>query len=117
MIKKSILPVLLIVLCFGCKKKETPVHPIKVIGGTTLKDSTNTQHISVLTQHNDNTRAGWNSQETALTTANVNSSTFGKLFTLTVDDQVYAQPLVVGGIAMGSQTRNVVFIATVNNTV
>ncbi len=117
MFKRTVFPVLFIALCLGCKKKETPVHTVIGGGGTTLKDSTNTQQISVLTQHNDNTRAGWNSQETALTPANVNTSTFGKLFSLSVDDQVYSQPLVVGGLNMGSQTRNVVLIATVNNSV
>ena len=85
-------------------------------GGTTIT-TPNTQHISVLTQHNDNTRAGLNNQETVLTTSNVSSSTFGKLFTLSVDDQVFAQPLVVGNLSMSSGKHNVVFIATVNNTV
>ena len=77
----------------------------------------NTQHISVVTQHNDNTRAGWNSLELKLTTANVNGSQFGKLFSLSVDDQVYAQPLVMGNLPIGTGNHNVVFIASVNNTV
>ena len=76
-----------------------------------------TQSMSVLTQHNDNTRAGWNASETELTTANVNVREFGALFTLAVDDQVYAQPLVVGRVNIGGGTHNVVFVATVNNTV
>lgn len=102
---------LLIMIFNSCKKKETiaPNNPIDT--------TTNTQHISVLTQHNNNTRAGLNNQETVLTTANVNAQQFGKLFSLTVDDQVYAQPLVVGNLPLGSGNRNVVFIATVNNTV
>jgi hypothetical protein len=78
--------------------------------------TTNPQSVSVLTQHNDNTRAGWNNHETALTTSNVNVQQFGKLFTLTVDGDVYAQPLVVGRVAIGAG-HNVVYIATVNNTV
>jgi outer membrane protein assembly factor BamB len=77
----------------------------------------NPQSVSVLTQHNDNTRAGWNDNESALTTTNVNAQHFGKLFTLTVDAQVYAQPLVVGHASIGGGTHNVVYIATVNNTV
>ncbi|MDB5140330.1 MAG: hypothetical protein JWR12_2246 [Mucilaginibacter sp.] len=104
----------LVILClFSCKKKETAVTSTVV----TYVAPPNYQHISVLTQHNDNTRAGLNSQETKLTTGNVNSQQFGKLFSLNVDDQVYAQPLVVSNMALGSGGRNVVFIATVNNSV
>ena len=84
----------------------------------TLTDNrpTNPQSVAVLTQHNDNTRAGWNDKETALTTSNVNVQQFGAVFTLRVDDQVYAQPLVVGHVSVSGGDRNVVYIATVNNT-
>ena len=84
----------------------------------TLTDNrpTNPQSVAVLTQHNNNTRAGWNDKETALTTSNVNVQQFGAVFTLRVDDQVYAQPLVVGHVSVGGGDRNVVYIATVNNT-
>src|SRR5437588_7453073 len=102
---------LLITVCAGCKKKD-PTHPTAQIPFTA-----NDQHISVLTQHNDLTRAGWNSQEKKLTTSNVNANQFGKLFTLSVDDQVYAQPLVVGNVTMASNIRNVAYIATVNNSI
>jgi len=80
MFKGYLLPALLIVICLGCKKREKfiPVTP----GGVTVNDSVNVQHISVLTQHNDNTRAGFNNQETALNTSNVNAAHFGKLFVL-----------------------------------
>jgi len=77
----------------------------------------NPQSVSVLTQHNDNTRSGWNDNETALTTSNVTVQRFGAVFTLPVDDQVYAQPLVVGHVAVGDGYHNVAYIATVNNTV
>ena len=77
----------------------------------------NPQGVSVLTQHNDNTRAGLNDNETLLTTSNVDVQHFGRLFTLPVDDQVYAQPLVAGKISIGNGTHNVVYVATVNNTV
>jgi hypothetical protein len=71
---------------------------------------------NVLTYHNDNQSTGQNLTETALTPANVNSSSFGKLFSTSVDGQVYAQPLYMAGvnITIGNNqgTHNVVFIAT-----
>src|SRR5947207_11941382 len=73
--------------------------------------------VSVLTQHNDNSRAGLNDHETILNTSNVNVQQFGALFTLTVDDQVYAQPLVAANVLIDNQYRNVVYVATVNNSV
>jgi outer membrane protein assembly factor BamB len=77
----------------------------------------NDQHISVATQHNNNYRTGWNNAEAHLTASNVNAQSFGKLFSLKADDQVYAQPLIAGGLKMDSLIHNVAYIATVNNTV
>ena len=72
----------------------------------------------VTTQHNDSTRTGSNLSETVLTTTNVNSSQFGKLFERIVDDQVYAQPLILSGLDIpGVGLRNVLYVATVNDTV
>ena len=102
--------------------KRTLPLPLVLVLLATCKDNptapstTNPQSVSVLTQHNDNTRSGWNDNETALTTSNVNLQQFGQVFTLTVDDQVYAQPLVVGHLLIGGGYHNVVYIATVNNT-
>ncbi|HEX4851262.1 MAG TPA: discoidin domain-containing protein, partial [Puia sp.] len=73
---------------------------------------------NVLTQHNDIQRTGWNSRETILTTRNVRPGTFGKIFSRTVDDQIYAQPLIINNVTIpGVGIRNLVIIATVNNTV
>src|SRR5271157_821915 len=47
----------------------------------------------VPTYHNNNSRTGQNPAETILTTGNVNSTTFGKLFTMAVDGVIDAQPL------------------------
>ncbi len=66
----------------------------------------------VYSYHNDLARDGVNSQEHALTTSNVNTSTFGKLFSCTVDGAVYAQPLWVSNLSINGATHNVVFIAT-----
>ncbi|HEV7999904.1 MAG TPA: hypothetical protein VGP63_08500, partial [Planctomycetaceae bacterium] len=60
--------------------------------------------------------AGVNSNETILTPANVNSANFGKLFSTTVDGQVYAQPLYMENVVIttgaNQGTHNVVFVAT-----
>ena len=72
---------------------------------------------NVLTQHNDNYRDGVNSAETVLTPANVNSSQFGMLFKVAVDDQIYAQPLYMANVNIAKGTHNVIFIATTNNSV
>jgi hypothetical protein len=72
----------------------------------------------VLTFHNDNARTGRNLAETVLTPANVNSSTFGKLFGCKVDGYVYAQPLYVPGVRVrGKRARNVVYLATEHDSV
>jgi len=73
--------------------------------------------VDVLTQHNDLNRTGWNNQETQLNIKNVKTGSFGKLFTDTLDDKVFAQPLVASGVNMPVGIRNVVYVATVNNTV
>ncbi len=74
--------------------------------------------ISVLTQHNDNNRTGAQLQETLLNTSNVKPGQFGRLFKLPVDGSVYAQPLYVNALAIPNQgTRNVLYVATMHNTV
>ena len=72
---------------------------------------------SVLTQHNDVMRTGWNSTETILNTSNVNKNSFGLLFSRTLDDQMYAQPLIVSGVIISGSARNVVYASTVSNSV
>ena len=66
----------------------------------------------VFTQHSDIGRTGQNVNETALTLANVNSTSFGKLFAQTVDGQLYAQPLYVPNVTIAGQTHNVIYVAT-----
>src|SRR6188472_504599 len=73
--------------------------------------------VNVLTQHNNLKRTGWMRNETVLNQSNVNKNRFGKIFTRKVDDQIYAQPLVVSNLTINGKQRNVVIVATVNNSV
>jgi Big-like domain-containing protein/PQQ enzyme-like repeat protein len=73
--------------------------------------------VSVLTNKNDNTREGLNASETLLSSANVNSNQFGKLFTFNVDGYVLAQPLYMYGLTINGGTHNTVFVLTMHNSV
>lgn len=65
----------------------------------------------------DGGRTGWNPGETALTVANVRKTTFGHLNSFPVDGFVLAQPLYVGGVTIGSNTYNLLIVATENDSV
>ncbi len=71
----------------------------------------------VLTQRYDNSRIGLNAQETVLAPANVNQNQFGKLFSLPVDGQVYAEPLYMQNVSINGAVHNVVFVATEHDSV
>src|SRR5258708_305340 len=73
--------------------------------------------VNVVTQHNDPARTGQNLSETTLMPSNVNASQFGLLFRNAVDNQVYAQPLVVSAVNIGGGIHNVVYVATTSNSV
>ena len=77
--------------------------------------------VSVTTYHYDNYRTGWNSNETTLTVAALQGSTFGRLGSVALDDQVDAQPLVVPGVTITAGKfrgiHDVVYVATDNNSI
>jgi uncharacterized protein (TIGR03437 family) len=74
--------------------------------------------VNVLTYQYDNSRAGANLNETVFTTANVNQSQFGKLFSFAVDGYVYGQPLYLGNVNIaGKGTHNLVLVATEHDSV
>ncbi len=75
--------------------------------------------ISVTTAQYDANRTGTNSAETTLHPNSVSAQRFGKLFTHTVDDTVYASPLVLSGIRLSGNKspRNIMVVATMSNTV
>jgi hypothetical protein len=74
--------------------------------------------IGIFTSRYDNQRTGQNREEPFLSPKKVTSTTFGKVFSYSVDGQVYAQPLWVMGVKIpGQGTHNVVYVVTQNDSV
>jgi hypothetical protein len=73
--------------------------------------------VNVLTRGYDASSTGANLQETTLTPANVNPTNFGKLFTVPTDGQIYAEPLYVANLSIAGGQHNVIYVATMFNTV
>jgi hypothetical protein len=72
----------------------------------------------IITSQYDNARTGANLGETALTPRNVNVQQFGKILTLKVDGDVYAQPLFLGGVEIpGKGRHDVLFVETEHDSV
>jgi hypothetical protein len=72
----------------------------------------------VATSQYDNARQGANLVETTLTPRNVDAQRFGKLFTLKVDGDIYAQPLFLAGVEIpGKGRHDVVYVATEHDSV
>jgi outer membrane protein assembly factor BamB len=71
----------------------------------------------VRTYHYNNARTGLNSSETILTTSNVNSAAFGKLFSLSVDGLVDAEPLYLSSVSINGVMHNVLIVATEHDSV
>ena len=74
--------------------------------------------VAITTQLYDTSRTGANLNETILTTSNVNSAQFGKLYSYTVSGSVHAQPLYVPNLSLpGLGIYNVLFVVTMNDVV
>src|SRR6266403_47691 len=72
----------------------------------------------IATAQYDNARTGANLLETILTPQNVNVAQFGRIAFLSVDGDVYAQPLYIPQLEIpGKGLRNVLFVATEEDSV
>ncbi len=71
----------------------------------------------VTTYHYDNTRQGLNAQETTLTPANVNSTSFGKKNFFTADGKVDAQPLYLSALSINGTATHVLYMASEHDSV
>ena len=75
------------------------------------------ERFQVLTRAYNNQRTAANLLEKELKPSNVNTTHFGKLFMLPVDDQVYAGLLYAADVPISGHKHNVLFVETVNNSV
>ena len=95
-------------------RKSIPVSTIIVLTLVAVSAA----QVSVTTYHNSNTRTGQNINELVLRPANVNVTTFGRLFTRSLDGQVYVQPLYVPNVVIPNKgVHNVVYVATEHDSV
>lgn len=74
-------------------------------------------HTAVATYHNDNARTGLNSTEFSLTPHTVSVASFGKLAAITVQGNIFAQPLYVPQVATPTGSHNLVIVATEHDQV
>ncbi|MFE9440384.1 choice-of-anchor D domain-containing protein [Streptomyces sp. NPDC006602] len=95
-------------------RRRTRLFAIAAVAGAALIGTT----ISLLmpsaqaeqtTQGVDNLRTNWDSNETGLSPAVVQSSAFGRLFATKLDGQIYAQPLVLGDEVIAVTESNTVY--------
>jgi hypothetical protein len=100
---------------------RTKLAQIAVAGAVSFLGACGGHPEAVTTYHYNNLRTGWNAHEEKLTRANVHSARFGLRHTVTLDDQVDTQPLVMPRerITAGSDPgkHDVVYVATEGNTI
>jgi hypothetical protein len=87
----------------------SPIWSILMVGAVGAQTA-------VTTYHYDNLRTGWDQTETELIATNFPSN-FRLLQTITLDDQVDAQPLIVPSLNISGGTHDVVYVVTESNTV
>ncbi len=93
-------------------------HLLVVVSFLLAAGSSGVCQVSVATYHYDNLRTGRNTHETILTPLVVSQSTFGKLFSQSVDGQVYAEPLYLRNLIIPKKgVHNTLLVATEHDSV
>ena len=72
---------------------------------------------AITTGQYNTSRTAANPNEIILNPSNVNVNQFGKLFSWPVDGWIFAQPLYVPAVQIGGASTNVVYVATMHNSV
>jgi hypothetical protein len=96
------------------------VAGVYIISATSASNGTTSASLGIavtdfsgmVTYHNNLSRDGTNPRELALTILNVNTSTFGKLFSCATDGAIYAQPLWIPNLTVAGAIHNVIVVAS-----
>ncbi len=99
----------------GTAASMTHTAPLALTVATAPPPSSN--GADVTTYHYDNARDGLNANEKALTLANVNSNSFGKLGLYSVDGHVDAVPLYLSQLTINGGTHNVLYAVTEHDSI
>ncbi len=76
-----------------------------------------TSSVAITTGQYNTARTSSTSNELLLNSSDVNVNQFGKLMSWNVDGWVFAQPLYVPGVSINGVVKNVVYVATMHNSV
>src|SRR6266478_6148284 len=104
-------PALVVVAC-GSPEKEATEN-----SSSQSEALRHRERFDALTRNYDDGRTGANLEEEDLDVTNVNKRNFGKLFELSVDDQVFAGIVLASDLRIARRRHDVVYVATMNNSI